>query len=164
MKVTAQHSTKSVGLSAPWIIYFREVEALFAQDPEVKVLMDEDEYELSIYVDSPVKAEAIQMLLPDEKVFGNVILKISVIPADKEPTKVELIRRAFAGNPALRKIVPAHLVVAPVDYVLFEKKVVQYYSDDASDLHGLTSTLYQEIAKDVIGEEADLYFCTSTED
>ena len=153
-----------VGLSSPWVIYFREVEALFAQDPDIKVELNDDTYELNIYVESAVKAEALAQLLPDKKEFGNVILNIAVIPADNEPTKAELMRRAFAGNPALKEIVNAKLIVAPVSYAVFEKKVVQYFSDDASDLHGLTSTLYQDIAKDVIGEEADLYFCTSTED
>lgn len=157
--------TNKVGLSSPWVIYFRKVEALFAQDPDVKVELDNESYELKIYVESPVKAEAIQQLLPNEKAFGNVTLKISVIPADLESAdKAALIRRAFEGNPALVDIVHTEIIVAPVDYVIFQKKVVQYFSDDTSDLHGLTSTLYEDIARDVLGMEADLYYCTSTED
>ena len=45
-------------------------------------------------------------------------------------------------------------------YVLFKKEVVQYDSDDISDFHGVCSTLYQDLAKEIIGEDEGIYFCT----
>lgn len=40
-------------------------------------------------------------------------------------------------------------------------KVVQYFNDDLGDAHGVCSTLYQEIAKDVFGEHEGIFFCTN---
>lgn len=47
-------------------------------------------------------------------------------------------------------------------YVVFEKEVVQYWNDNLADYNGLTSTLYQDLAKEIF-EDANLdgvYFCT----
>lgn len=155
---------ENLKLSSPWVLYFRKVEALFEQDPDVTVEFDDANYELKLYVESAVKAEALQQLLPEEKEFGNVKIKISVIPADTDSVdKVSLIRRAFAGNPALVDVEVVELFGKDITYFLFEKEVVQYYSDDLSDIHGITSTLYQTLAREVIGDGEDFYFCTDVE-
>lgn len=44
---------------------------------------------------------------------------------------------------------------------MFKNKVVQYFNDDLSDANGVCSTLYQEIAKRIFGENPMIYFCTS---
>ena len=38
-------------LSAPWIIFYREIEAMFQGDPEVRVVFDEDNLTVKLYVD-----------------------------------------------------------------------------------------------------------------
>ena len=48
----------------------------------------------------------------------------------------------------------------PVSYVIFEKKVVQFFNDDLSDAHGNMTTLYKDVAKDVLGEHHGVFFCT----
>ena len=59
-----------LGLSSPWITYFKKIEALFEKDPEVAVDFDDETYTLKIYVDDQGKAEAIDALLPDALDFG----------------------------------------------------------------------------------------------
>lgn len=147
-------------LSAPWVNYYREVEALFEQDEEVKVVFDEDKVELKIFVENSRKADAISQLIPTEKKFGNVKLKIFVVPANEEMTKTDLIREAFAGNPALSYIWKAETPMGDFNYAVFQNKVVQYFNDDMSDINGNRSTLYQDIAKDVFGESTNIFFCT----
>ena len=44
--------------------------------------------------------------------------------------------------------------------MVFQNKVVQYFSDNMQDINGFTSTLYQEIAKELFGVDGGLYFCT----
>lgn len=148
-------------LSAPWVNFYRELEALFAQDEEVRVVYQEESNEVQLYVENARKADALTQLLPAERTFGDVVLKITVIPAnDIKVTKADLFMEAFDGNPAFRYIQHVESVVGSFDYAVFENRVVQYFNDDLSDLNGNKSTLYQDIAKDVFNEQSGIFFCT----
>ena len=148
-------------LSAPWVNFYRELEALFAQDDEVRVVYEEETNEVKLYVENARKADALTQLLPEEKTFGNVTIKVTVIPANTATvSKADLFAEAFDGNPALRYIQHVDAVIGTFDYAVFENRVVQYFNDDLSDINGNKSTLYQDIAKDVFGEDAGLFFCT----
>ena len=153
----------NLNLSSPWVIFYRKVNELFKEDPEVKIVFDQDNNVLNLYVDNDEKAEALTKLLPTEKEFGNVVLKIRVVPANLEndASNLDLFKKAFKGNPVFVDAISTEGDLGfHADYLLFAKKVVQFYSDDLSDPHGATSTLYQELAKEVFGTETGVYFCT----
>ena len=147
-------------LSAPWVTYWRQLEALFARDPEVKVAYDGEANEIKLYVDNARKADALTQLLPTEKVFGNVTLKISVVPSNTIQATRDLLADAFAGNPAMLYIQHVESLIGSFDYAVFEPKVVQFFNDELSDMNGLRSTLYQDIAKEVFGDNVSVFFCT----
>ena len=148
-------------LASPWVNFYRELEALFSQDPEVRVVYGEEANEVKLYVENARKADALTQLLPVEKTFGNVTLKVTVIPANEMTvSKADLLSEAFDGNPALSYIQHVDAVIGSFDYAVFQNRVVQYFNDDLSDINGLKSTLYQDIAKDVFGEDAGVFFCT----
>lgn len=153
--------TNKVKLSAPWVIYYRQIEALFGVDPEVSVEFDEEALEIKLKVEDASKADAIAQLLPASKNFGNVDVTITVIPANADNWKAHIIQKAFKNSPVLEdiQIVQTELMSNPMCFVIFKKEVVQYYSDNAGDYHGLTSTLYQDIAKELIPAEG-VYYCT----
>lgn len=151
-------------LSAPWVNFYNEIKALFEQDPEIKISFDEETPEVKLFVENNRKADALTQLLPAEKEFGNVTLKVTVVPANEELSKLDLISEAFFGNPALSYVWKAVTPLGEFDYAVFENKVVQYFNDDMRDINGNRSTLYQELAKDVFGEEANLCFCTEAVD
>ena len=169
-------------LSAPWDTYYQKVNAIFKEDSEVNVIFDEDEYILKIYVDdaSGKKADAISALLPERKVFGNVELKIAVIPSndylnmrsckfvlnkDTEEYYSNLFESAFRGNYLFEFVYAIKGVYGfTATYVVFKKKVVQYFNDNIADLNGLYSTLAQDIAKDIFNEFSGVFYCTSAED
>lgn len=154
----------NVKMVAPWVEFYREIEALFKQDPAVNTVFDEDAKEIKLFVKGVAKADALTQLLPAEKTYGNVTVKVTVIPANEERTTIELIRDAFSGNPALNEIFTVHgAFTNDLHYVIFRKEVVQYFNDDLGDAHGVRSTLYQELAKEVIGECDNVFFCTDTE-
>lgn len=154
----------SMNLSSPWINYYREINALFGCDNEVKVLWYDAEKEIKIFVQNGRKADAIASLLPTSKVFGNVEVKVTVVPANSNSVDaVTAVEEAFSGNPALSYIYDAMTPFGKFCYVVFKKEVVQYYNDDLGDIHGNRSTLYQDIAKDVI-DVGGLLFCTDTGD
>lgn len=148
-------------LSPPWAIFYREVEALFKNDPEIHITYNEETLELKLYVDNPTKADALMKLLPRQKDFGNVSLHIAVIPADRENIdNVSIYQQAFEGNPALSYATSTQYPAYPADYIVFKKEVVQYFNDSLADINGLCSTLYEDLARDVFGDNAGVYFCT----
>ncbi len=159
-------SENKVGLSSPWVTFGREMEALFGPDPEIKVEFDNEAPAVKLYVDNEEKADALSKLLPTEKTFGNVILNIIIIPANKNSVidpKVAAFKTAFKGNPVLKDVVSIDaMAYRNITYAIFKNEVVQFFNDDLSDINGNCSTLYQTIARDIFGPAvADINFCTA---
>lgn len=159
-------------LSAPWMIHYRKINAMFENDKQVNVIFDEDKMEIRLYVEDAAKANALDMLLRDEISFGDTVLKVTVIPANKgvltlgaenDGFSSELYNSAFYMNPAFSyvKTVPPSMGFGAC-YVVFAKKVVQYFNDSLSDVNGFCSTLYQEIAKDIFADVPGVFYCTDT--
>ena len=93
---------KKLDLVSPWVDFFREMEAMFAKDKDVKVIFDEDDLVIRLLVEDQDKAEALEKLLVKEKTFGSVTVKVVVVPANKLKSKNDdLFRAAFSGNEAL---------------------------------------------------------------
>ncbi len=152
---------ENVKLISPWINYYKEIQALFKDDPQIEIAFDEDRNQIKLFVDNEEKADALAKLLPMTRSFGNVTVTTTVIPADGQPNTTELYRKAFTGNPAFSRLEEEERIVGGRHaYVIFASKVVQYFNDDISDYFGWRSTLYQDIAKDVFGESATISFCT----
>lgn len=150
-----------LNLVSPWVNFCKEVEALFRYDSEVTVETDTANMKLKLFVDNESKASALDQLLPAERTFGNVTLKIIVIHPNKKLIAIDLFKTAFDGNGAFSGVTKACTPFGdPMEFVLFEPGVVQYYNDDIGDLNGLRTTIYQEIAKDVFGQIGNIHFCT----
>ena len=156
---------EKVKLSSPWMSFYHEMEALFKEDPEIMLAFDEDKMEIRMFVDNEDKADALQQLMPAERVFGNTAVKIMIIPANLQvATDTVLFQRAFSGNPAFSYITSVESVFSnPISYVVFKNKVVQYFNDNLGDVNGNYSTLYQDIAKDIFGDHPGIFFCTDKE-
>lgn len=150
-----------VKLSPPWITFVNEIKQLFAGDSEVKVKYDDENYTVSLYVDNTDKANALAKLIPQKKEFGNVVLNIEVIPANKEDLSLDqLFQEALSGNPAMNMCISYDTPFGKVTYVVFEKKVVQFFNDQIDDINGNKSMLFQDIARDVFGEDYKVFYCT----
>lgn len=147
--------------SPPWITYYNEINELFCKDPDINVVYDEDKNEIKLYVEKERKATSLELKLPSVKKFGNVELKITVVPGNNreqssvEKTPFEII---FEGNPAVSYIERTTGIFQAL-YIVFENEVVQYFDDNIGDINGLQSTLYQDIARRIF-PDADAYFCT----
>ena len=119
---------------SPWMVFYREIDAMFKKDPEVQVVYDEVEQVIKLFVDNTSKADALAQILPDEKEFGNITLQIVVIPANNllQSSPDDLLRRALRYNDAVwsvesTKDVPGFPCLT---YVIFNKEVVQYFTDN----------------------------------
>ena len=157
-------------LSPPWIEFYEKVNLLFEQDPSVSVVYDEDEMEIRLYVEDADVATALTYLLPSEKTFGNVVLKLTVIPANDQqiyaagfkPNDADLIKVALKNNKAVSFIETVEGGLAfNATYVVFENCVVQYFDDNLSKYNGIVSMLYEDIARDVFdGLGGGIFFST----
>ena len=151
-----------MNLTAPWIVFCREIEALFNNDKDIVLKFDEESKEIKLFVKGEAKANALTKILPMTRTFGNVTVTVSVIPSNQgKTTTIRDFEVAFEGNPALAYTKEVERVVGGShDYIVFQNKVVQFFNDDISDINGYKSTLYQDIAKDVFGEINNISFCT----
>ena len=160
-----------LGLSSPWVIFYREVQALFGEDPECHVIYDEEENVIKLYCENDEKAAILAQVLPDKKTFGRVSIDLTVVPADGHkldttlPNNVDatIFEKMFAGNPAF-SFAKTYKSIFPfaATYVVMTNKVVQFFADDLTDIRGLRSTLYADICKDIFEDtfDAGVNFCT----
>lgn len=158
---------------SPWVIYCRKLEALFDGDPQIAFNTDFSSEHPTVVLacNNGDKVTALRMILPDVLEYGGVILQIIIdgTPSNRAfKNKKELFEVAFAGNPAFA------YAISPVDegyswfdmvYVVFNNTVVQFFADNLNDCHGVISTLYQDIAAELLtGEGArGVYFNTNVE-
>lgn len=164
-KIEKTGSALDLDLSSPWEIFYKEIEAMFGMDPEITIRIDRDEYTVRLYICNTDKADALSQLLPMEKEFGNVKVKIAVIPDNDEDTKATLYEKAFRDNPAFEYVdVNGNPAMGlPSTFVIFRKEVVQYFNDSLNDPNRICSTLYQNIAPDIFGADPEVHFCTAYE-
>lgn len=153
---------------SPWVDHYRKIEAMFKNDPDIRIEFDNDDRIVKLFIDGQDKYDALSQLLPEEKVFGAVTLKIQLIPDNKlSQKKIDLFRKAFNGNPVVvaTPTVPRSATGSSndFDYVVFKKEVVQYHNDTLADPHGTCSTLYQSIADDIFIGREGVYFCTDNQ-
>lgn len=159
--------SKNFGLSSPWMTLYREIDALFGEDPSVRVTYaagDGNDPVIRLYVDGQDKADALKRLLPSFYEFGNVSVELDLVPSNAEVSTAELFRRAFGGNPAFSYAATLPDVASnEMNYVVFRNKVVQFFNDDLGDINGNETTLYEDIARKVM-PDVHVFFCTDTPD
>lgn len=147
-------------LNAPWFDYYKKVNAMFEQDHEVRVVFNHEAYEILVYVESQAKAEVLDLMLKHEVVFGSITLTIEVVPPNKSlKAPRSPYEEAFSGNYVVSRIEQLDGAFKAT-YIVFERRVVQYFTDDMSSLYGVHSTLYETIAKEIFVAEPGVYFCT----
>lgn len=151
VKVDGTETEMEMGLASPWALYAAEAKALFGPDPEVAVEYDNDEHRLTLRVDDSVKAEALAAIMPSMVDFGSGTLEVRVVPSNSEASVAQLIRRAFAGNPALSEVVEAEVRGGTDTYALFVPAATQVRTDDIRSPWGLSTTTYEQLARDVLG-------------
>lgn len=162
-------------LSPPWCTYVSELKAIFEEDPDIKIIYNENNI-VKIYVNNVDKATALTYLLKSYEDFGNVTLFIQVIPPNDTKSEINvhdtrlLFEIAFKGNPIFSFIKSVEgLFNFNVIYVVFKNKVVQFFNDNLNDVYGNTTILYEDIARDIFEENRkitnkNIFYCTDVVD
>lgn len=148
---------------SPWVEYYRKIETLFQQDDEIRVVYDDEDKSITLYVANDTKADALLQVLPMEKSWGNVTTRITVVPPNGfRSAQSGLFETIFKGNAAVSFIKTLNGIYSnPLTYIVFNKEVVQYFNDDLGDYYGQCSTLYQDLAKEIFGKPDGVFFCTA---
>lgn len=147
---------------SPWQTYYNEIRALFGSDPQITTAFDEEKMEIVFRVSDQDKAEALSKIIPFKKMFGNLEVTVTIIPPNEPVFAGATIRKAFEGNPAFEELIEIDDVMSnPIMYALFKKEVVQFWNDNLGDPHGNVTTLYQDIASDIL-DVPSVMFCTSS--
>lgn len=157
---------KGLKLSAPWVILYRKIEAMFKEDPQVNVVFDEDEMMINLYVNCGFKAAALDDILVPEYKFGNTTVKVIVIPPNDDFPDISKDPHlkydyALGGNWIFNSTYKLdHPALPHFTYVMFEPNVAQYFTDDLTNPFGVTTTLYEDIAKEIFRVENGVFFST----
>lgn len=146
----------------PWTIVIRKLEALFDGDPQIAFNCDFSGSHPAVIIacNNGDKVTALQKILPSEINFGNVTLEIFIdgVPSNRAFTsKTDLFDTAFSGNPVYAySVCPCEEGYEWISttYVVFKNYVVQFAADNINDCHGIISTLYQDIADELLRGEA----------
>ena len=159
------NAKKKVNVSAPWWTYYRKLEALFEKDQEIHITFQEDEKRIIFRVDNLDKAEGLAELLPGTVTFGNVTVTIYILSDGETDTRAELIKKALKGNPVLSYDQAVEGVMTnPLHYFVMRNEVAQLWNDNLHDINGRESYLYEDLAREIIGEDDGVMFCTNTPD
>ena len=148
-------------LSPPWITFANELKAMFRFDPAVEVVYDQQAQKINIYVESSVKAEALEQLLVKEAVFGNVTVQICVIPGNAVSDKyVNVYATAFENNPALIDTKYVKSPLGEFTYIIWNAAPVQFFDDNLADYQGKKTMLMEDVARDVFAQLPNVFHCT----
>lgn len=160
-------------LSPPWITYVNMLEAMFDGDPQIAFNVDGSKPAVTIACNNGLKNAALLLVLPSEKIFGNVKLTINIdgpVANKLFTSPKELMETLFEKNPAFACcVVPAAEGYFFVDftYVIFKNCVVQFFNDNLDDAYGNVSTLYQNIAAELFADAnynlMGVHYCTDVE-
>lgn len=160
----AEEPKSTMRLSPPWVTYVNKLKVMFGRDPEIEIQFDDDTPEVKLFVANQRKYEALQHLLPDRMAFGNVNMIITLVPANQQMTGEQIICAAFEGNPVFSQVVTVSGVYEnPITYAMFEKEAVQYWNDNMGDPHGVTTTLYQDIAESIFKRVDGVMYSTESD-
>ena len=153
-----------LNLQSPWITHVNKIMSLFKEDPDIHFNYNEDTFTLTMYVDNNAKAEALHKIIDPVKKFGNITLKINIVPANTNNNDITgILNCAFSGNPHFSRIekVESGLGIIGGTYCVFKKEVIQFYNDDLTDLYRNYNGLAEDIARDVLNiNNASINFCT----
>lgn len=145
-----------VGLSSPWITYYRKINALFGVDPDLDVKYNDDTDDtktISIESTNTFKIMALEKLLKPSVTFGNITVSVKCLVKNDEKEAVSaLFKTAFSGNPHLSDIIDKKVIAVDETFVLFKKEVIQFFNDDCTDYFSNWNGLAEDILRTVMNE------------
>ncbi len=163
------NTDKFVNLNLPYTVwaYFNKLSVMFRKDPDVELEFERvDDFisKVIIYVNDsnrPGKSDAFAKMLPSRVDFGIHRVYIDIIPNNDSRADHEVLIDMFYGNPIVDSFITDH---SGRHYIIFKKDILQYYTNDISDVNSLQSVLAEDLARELITDDiTNVYFCTASE-
>lgn len=152
---------ENLQLSPPWVTFANEMKAMFEKDDSVRVVYDQQQSKINLYVESATKAEALGQLLVREATFGGVTVTVNVIPGNKvSDNYVNRYATAFENNPALIDTKQVFSPFGELNYIIWSGDPVQFFNDNLADYQGKKTILMEDVAKDVLAPVDNVFHCT----
>lgn len=143
------------------------ITAFLGADKCVNAKFDFPKSSLRLYVDDAAKARALATMLHGRFEIGKLHLDVMVYTPNHKKASVipefasaaDVVKTALKGNPFFKTVVVNEDPGAGLcgAYCVFAKKVLQYANDNLADLHGLTSTLAEVVAREIFAIRGVLY-------
>ena len=159
-----------LNLVSPWIEYYHKMKAMFEDDSRIRIVFDDDAMELRFYAETDYLLDTLEKLIPSGKIWGDVTLTNVIIPPNdknlrithcKEQSPSDLFTELFYNNPHFLDVFYINTILSNgITYVVFKKEVIQYYSDNLSDAHGVTSVLMEDLARELLNTPDGVFYCT----
>lgn len=160
-------------LVSPWIEYYHKMKAMFEDDPRIRIVFDDDMMELRFYAVTDYLIDALEKFIPSEMSWGEVTLTNIIVPPNnknvrithcKEQPPSDWLAELFCHNPHFSEAFYVDSIFSNgITYVIFKKEVIQYYSDNLSDAHGVTSVLMEDLARELLKTPDGVFYCTDVE-
>jgi hypothetical protein len=147
------------GISAPWIQHCSKVDQFFIDDDDVTLDYDDESKTIKLRVKGTDKANSLAKIVRSEVSFGNVTLRVVVVPDnDSEPTLENLLQWAFAGNGIFSGTAVEEEHGGTVTYAVFEPETIQIWNDNIGSCYGVETYTVEQVAKDVL--DVDAFICS----
>jgi len=164
-----------IGMNAPWMIMYNLIDAFFKEDANVGVVYSDEQKTVTLYVTNQAKAEALDILLQHEHVYGDVTLTVKVrlisdtrtiaVTSEKENYDLhdigKLYQAALVKNPMYETAVEMpNAILGGFIYILFSKSPVSVYTDELTKYNGYRVYLPETIAEKIFVPRAGVGFST----
>jgi len=149
-----ENKETKVGLSSPWITYYRKLNALFGADPDLEVNYNDEKKTISIESTNTFKLMALEKILKPTVTFGNITVTVEcLVKNGEEPSTAALFRTAFSGNPHFSDVIDKKVIAVDETFLLFKKEVIQFFNDDTSDYFSNWNGLAEDILRSAMNDD-----------
>lgn len=135
----------------PWAIRYYELEALFGDDDDLIISLDDETHTATIMSENYTKLDALAQVLK----LDNNGLHIELVCTGVSNTYARTIQNVFEGNPHFDNVRIATEVGTGFKHVIttFKDETIQYNADNRFVPGGYETTLAEKIVKDLFKKE-----------
>lgn len=146
---------ETVKMSPPWDGYMNMLASFFRGDDRIRVGCGTDKRVGTVAVFDSKMYAALEQVLKTRVRFGNVVLRINIVPADGlkafkgEMTDLEALRCVLSKNPAFAKFVSRKTELGNFVYCMFKPVVLMWHNDNPASPYKQTASVYETAALEV---------------
>mgnify|MGYP003321061786 CR=1 FL=1 len=147
--------SENVKLSPPWDGYMNMLASFFKGDKRVRVGGCDDKRVGTIEVFDTKMYCALEQVLNKKIRFGNVTLRIRIVPANdlkafkNTMTDLAALKVVLSGNPAFAKFITRKTEVGNAVFCMFKPVVLMWYNDNLGSPYKQTASVYELAAQTV---------------